>query len=65
MWTLKFFLHGQVYANRHESETKEDALTFGCIGEDADEFTMHSLIDPNGNVDMEYEDLRMYYIYEW
>lgn len=65
MWTIKYVIDNQTYVYGREAETREEALTLGCKLEDIGDITMHSLVDPSGNVIMDYKDLRMHYIYEW
>jgi len=61
MWVLKYYRYYREY--EYEADTKEEALRFGVDGEDYGALSMHSLIDPDGNVAMDGDALSDYYIY--
>lgn len=61
MWILKYYRYYSEY--EYEADTKEEALRFGCNGEDNGELSMYQLIDPDGNIVKDKDALSNYYIY--
>ena len=59
MWILRYYRYKVL--EEHEADTKEEALRFGVYGSEYGELYMHELVDPQGNVVMDSEQLGVYW----
>ncbi|WP_157349604.1 hypothetical protein [Bacillus sp. EE-W1] len=62
-WILEYYRYHCEY--QYEADSKEEALRYGCLREDEGEISMHRLLDPDGNVEMDKQELSHYYVHDW
>lgn len=62
-WVLEYWRYFGKYT--HEADTKEEALSYGCNGEDYGDLSMSQLFNPQGAVDMDAKALSDYYCKTW
>ncbi|PFP32566.1 hypothetical protein COJ93_26355 [Bacillus anthracis] len=62
-WILEYSRYGD--DQQYEADDKEEALRFGCYQSDEGNIKMQCLLDPDGNVVMDKEELSHYYIHDW
>ncbi|UNA01545.1 hypothetical protein MG295_00128 [Bacillus phage vB_BcgM] len=62
-WVLEYYRYYSKYTQ--VTDTKEEALAYGCNREDNGEISMSCLYNPQGEVDMDDRALSNYYCREW
>lgn len=62
-WILEYSRYGD--DQQYKADNKEEALSFGCYQSDEGNIKMQRLLDPDGNVVMDKEELLHYYIHDW
>ena len=59
LWELKYYRYGAL--KKYEDETKAGALSFGVWQSEEGQLSMYELIDPNGKIAMNREELKQYW----
>lgn len=59
MWKLRYYRHYSL--EEYTANTKDEAISFGVVGEDNGDLSMYELISPEGEIVMDSKQLGEYY----